>query len=289
MILITGATGHLGQATIDHLLNKIPAGNIAALVRDENKASGLKAKGIIIRKGDYTDKAALVAAMKGVDKLLLISSSEMQDRFGQHRNVIDAAAEAGVRHIYYTGVTLKDIAQSALKPFLESHYQTEDYIRSKGFTYTFLQNGLYAEVIPVFAGEKMIDTGIFLPTGSGKVAFATRQDLAAAAAAALTGEGHENKTYRLTGSESFSFGDIANYLSELSGKEVAYTSPDDATFKATLAQWGLPDEIIQLSAAFAAGMRNNEFDVITTDLEELIGRKPTSLRSFLNHTFAAAN
>lgn len=287
MILVTGATGQLGGIVVENLLKNTPANEIAVLVRDENKAADLKAKGVEIRVGSYFDEASLKTALQGIDKLLLISSNDFNDRIGQHKNVIDAAKNAGVKHIFYTGVTMKDIETSPLKPLLADHYQTEDYIKASGLTYTFLQNSLYFEVVPMFVGAGVLETGIFFPAGEGKVAFAARQDLGEATATILSTEGHENKTYNLTGSEAYSFADIAAELSALTGKTVAYTSPESAAFEGMLKQFGLPEEIVVMSVLFAAGMKNNDFSSPSTTLEQFLGRKTTDLKAFLHATYAA--
>lgn len=287
MILVTGATGQLGGIVVENLLKNTPANEIAVLVRDENKAADLKAKGVGIRVGTYFDEASLAKALQGIDKLLLISSNDFNDRIGQHKNVVDAAKNAGVKHIFYTGVTMKDIETSPLKPLLADHYQTEDYIKASGLTYTFLQNSLYFEVVPMFVGAGVLETGIFFPAGDGKVAFAARQDLGEATATILSTEGHENKTYNLTGSEAYSFAEIAEELSSLTGKTVAYTSPEPAAFEGMLKQFGLPEGIVVMSVLFAAGMKNNDFSSPSDTLEQFLGRKTTDLKTFLHATYAA--
>lgn len=285
MILVTGATGQLAQVVIEKLSEKIPTDQIAALVRDASKAEHLTAKGINVRVGDYHNAESLEAAFQGVEKLLLISSNDFNDRLGQHKKVVDAAVKAGVKHLFYTGVTMNDINSSPLKAFLEDHYLTENHIKASGLTYTFLENGLYAEVIPLFLGENVTETGVFFPAGEGKVAFASRRDLGEAAANVLLGNGHENQTYRLTGAVAYSFEEVAQLLSELSGKNVKYISPEPEVFVETLKQFGLPEHIIQMSLGFASGMKNNDFDKSFDTLEKLLGRKPTTLKDFLKEAY----
>ncbi|WP_461631539.1 SDR family oxidoreductase [Labilibaculum euxinus] len=284
-ILVTGATGHLGNIVVENLLKKVSAGQISILVRDEAKAQALKAKGVTVNIGSYQDIHSLNNAMKGIDKVLLISSSDFNDRIGQHKNVVDAAKQAGVKHILYTGVTLKDIAASPLQPLLQDHFQTEDYIKASGLSFTFLQNSLYAEVIPMFVGEDVLKTGIFFPAGEGKVPFAVRKDLGEAIAIILAGEGHENKTYHLTASKTYSFADIAAELTTLSGKKVNYTSPEDDAFEDMLKQFGLPEEIVLMSVLFAKGIKNNDFNMADGTLESILGREQTDLRMFLKEAF----
>ena len=281
MILVTGATGQLGQIVIEKLSEKIPINQIAALVRDASKADHLIAKGVNVRVGDYQNGESLLAAFQGIDKLLLISSNDFNDRLGQHKNAIDAAVKAGVKHVFYTGVTMNNINSSPLKPLLEEHYLTEAYIKASGLSYTFLQNSLYAEVIPMFLGENVIETGVFFPAGEGKVAFALREDLGEATANILVSGGHENQTYNLTGSEVISFAEVAAILSELSEKAVSYINPESEVFEGTLKQFGLPEPIIQMSVMFAAGIKNNDFNKTYDSLERFLGRKPTNIRTYL--------
>jgi NAD(P)H dehydrogenase (quinone) len=285
-ILITGATGHLGTTVIEHLVSKITPKQITALVRNLSKATDILTKGINVREGDYFKQESLVNAMQGIDTVLLISSSDFNDRFGQHKNVIDAAKEAGVKHVFYTGVTMKDIEQSVMKPLLESHFQTEQYIQSQGFHYTFLRNGLYMEVIPTFVGQNVLETGIFLPAGAGKVAYASRKDLGEATANILASEGHENKIYHFTAPMSYSFEEIAEALSELSGKKVPYISPESKVFEDTLKQWGLPDEVVGISSLFSMGIKNNDFDTPNSILETILGRKALDLKGFLKEIYS---
>jgi NAD(P)H dehydrogenase (quinone) len=285
MILVTGATGQLGQIVIEKLLAKIPSNQIAALVRDANKAEHLIAKGVNVRVGDYQNGESLLAAFQGVEKLLLISSSDFNDRLGQHKNAIDAAVKAGVKHVFYTGVTMNDINSSPLKPLLEEHFLTEDYLKASGLSYTFLQNSLYAEVIPMFLGENVVETGVFFPSGDGEVAFALREDLGEATANILVSEGHENQTYNLTGSEIISFAEIAAILSELSDESVSYINPENEVFEGALKQFGLPEGIIQMSVLFAAGIKNNDFNKTYDRLEKFLGRKPTSIKTYLKAVY----
>lgn len=285
MILVTGATGHLGSAVIDHLLKTVSPSTIAAFARSEEKAAPLKAKGIQVRMGDYHDKAALAAAMQGVEKLLFISSSDFNDRPGQHRNVVDAAKNAGVKHIFYTSVTMQNAEHSAIGYLMADHFTTEAYIKSSGLTYTLLQNNLYMEVLPMFLGANVFETGVFFPAGTGKTAFVSRLDLAEATANAVTGSGHENKEYQLTGPVSHSFADVAELLSAQSGKSVAYTDAPAEIFENVLQQAGLPEVVIKMSSSFGSAMKNGDFDVNGNALENLLGRKPTDLGAFLKTAF----
>lgn len=285
MILVTGASGHLGNLVVENLLTRIPANEIAVLVRNEEKAKELKEKGVHIRIGDYHNPDLLATAFKDVKKVVLISSNDFNDRIGQHKNVIDASKKAGVKHIIYTGVSMNDIETSPLKPFLADHYETEAYIKKNGFTYTMLQHSLYAQVIPMFLGEQVVETGVFFPAGEGKVAFASREDLAEAIANVAVSDEHNNKTYKMTNTETYSFSDVAKLLTELSGKEVAYVDPTPEIFEETLIGFELPEAIIQMSLGFAAGIKNNDFDTTYPHLENILGRKPQTLKDYLRSVY----
>lgn len=284
MILVTGATGHLGTATIEHLLKNTTAGNIAAFARDETKVTHLKEQGVKIRIGNFDDTASLENAMQGIEKVLLISTID-HHRLQQHKNVVDAAKKAGAKHIVYTGVSLKELNTSATKNLMESHFQTEDHIKESGLTYTFLRNTLYTDVIPMYVGEKVFETGIIFPAGNGKAPYALRKEMGEAAANVLLQNGHENKTYQITGNELYSFSEIAQSLSELSGKDIAYTDVEASTFSEQLKQGGVPEFLESLVKSFATDIKNNQFEILSKDLETLLGRKPASLKDGLKKIY----
>src|SRR5450755_2086648 len=284
MILVTGATGHLGSAVVSHLLKNTAATNIVAFARDENKAKDLKGKGIEVRIGTYDDISSLNLAMKSIEKLLLISGNG-PTRLQQHKNVVDAAKKAGIRHIVFTTIALKDMKTAAISPLMGDLYEAEDYIKDRGLTYTILRNTLYTGATPLFGGDKVIKTGIYLPTGNGKVPFALRREMGEAAANALLQSGHENQTYEITGSNLHSYEDVANAFSTLSGKTVNYTDADPMTFPAQLRAFGLPEIVVLLVTGFSADIKNHQFEIMTKDLEKLLGRKPASLKEGLKEVY----
>jgi NAD(P)H dehydrogenase (quinone) len=286
MILVTGSTGHFGKATIDFLLKKIPSSGIAALARDKNKAADLAAKGIDIRTGDYTDFDSMVKAFTGIEKLLLISSNDMNDRGGQHVNAVNAAQKAGVKHIVYTSADIKDPLQSAIAFITDGHVKAENQIKNSGMTYTILKNNLYAECIPMFLGEKLPETGVFFPAGTGRTPFAARIDMAEAAAHVLTTDGHGNEEYSISSDTSYSFSDVADILSEISGRKIPYLNPTKEVFTEQLIKAGIPEMYVGFTAAFAEAIRRDEFNLPGTTLESLLGRKPMSLKAFLQTIYS---
>jgi NAD(P)H dehydrogenase (quinone) len=285
MILVTGATGQLGKVVVQQLLKKTSANKIAALVRDESKASDFKAKGVDIRLGSYDDTASLEQAMQGIEKVLLIAGTDEENRVRQHQNVIDAAKKAGVQCIAYTSRTLKDRTTMANK-LMEDHFQTEDYLKASGVGYAIFRNVLYMDALPQFVGgEKVFETGIHFPTGQGKVPYALRSDMGEAIANWLVEGKCENKTYNLTGSEAYSFDDVARTLSTLSGKEVKYTPVEVAAFAEQMKGRGTPDVIVQRVIGFLTDIKNGQEEDVSPELEKLLGRKPASLQEGLKILF----
>lgn len=287
-ILITGATGHLGKATISALLNKgVNAAKIAALVRNEKKAQDLKEMGIKILVADYEDYNSLVKAFACVDQLLFISGSDVMNRNQQQQNVVKAAVEAKVKHVIYTSALKRlPIEQSAISFVSQAHVKTEQWLAESGLNYTILQNSLYADVIPQFIGDVLNTQTIYLPAAQGKTAFVVRTDIAEAAAAVLTSDGHNGKTYKVTNTESYTYQNVADIISDITGKSITYISPTVEDFTATLENAGLPAETIGGFTAFALAQANDEFNVTGTDLEVLLNRKPTNLKEYLIDIYA---
>lgn len=205
MILITGATGKLGGKVIETLLMKnVPATKIAALVRDENKAADLKEQGIDVRIGDYDNKHSLDEAMIGIDKVLLVSGGNANNGLEQHQNVVDAAKKAGVKCIAYTSHCLKD-RNTLVNDIMIRHFETEDYIMASGLNYILFRNILYMDSVPMLVGKNVLEKGVTIPAGDGRVSFALRSDEAEAVGNILAEEVCNNRIYNFTGSETYSF------------------------------------------------------------------------------------
>jgi NAD(P)H dehydrogenase (quinone) len=291
MILVTGATGQFGSKAIDHLLKKgAKPSELSALVRNVDKAKIFTEKGIDVRIGDYNDHESLINAFKGIDKLLLVSSNDKQaieNRTSQHINVINAAKEAKVKHIIYTSFVRKPhFEDSAIAAFQNSHVQTEGALKQSGIKYTILQNGIYLEMIPVFVGDKIAETGtIVFPAEAGKASFVLREELAEAAAHVVLTESHDNKTYQLTNTEAVNFAAIANALSIKLGREVEYSSPSIQEFEALLRNHGVPDLYIGMFTMWGSALAQETMDVEDNTLEQFLGKKPTSLIQFIDQVY----
>ncbi|MBU2915717.1 SDR family oxidoreductase [Reichenbachiella agariperforans] len=283
-ILVTGTTGNLGRSVIETLLKNIPAQNISAFVREEEKILELKAKGINVFRGDYDNVSTLETAMANVDTVLLISAGDQGNRLQQHRNIIDTAKKSGVKNIAYTSRAMKNRSTLAHQ-LMEEHFLTEDYIKASGLNYTIFRNTLYMDVLPLFVGKKVFETGIYQPAGDGKVAFALRKEMGEAMANVLSNEACENKTYKFTNNESYSFYDIAKALTTLSGKEVNYQPVDISAFQERMRPTGIPATMLQKVIEFNTDIKNGQEDETTNDLENKLGRKPTTLKEGLKTLF----
>lgn len=286
-IMITGATGSLGSQVLQILIQKAGSKDLSAIARDPSKLASVRDQGVNVIQADYEDKESLLKAFQGIDILYFVSGSEIDKRMKQHKNVIDTAKEAGIKHVIYTSFQRKtETDASPIAPIASAHVQTEKWLKGSGLTYTILKHALYSDVIPMFLGEDVIDKGvIYQPAGDGKVSFASRSDMAAAAAVILTSEGHGNKTYEIAGSKSCSYGNIAKIMSNLSGKQITYVSPSAEEFRKTLADAGVPAGIIEMNSMFNEGIRQGEFDFPDPTLEKLIGRKPQSVEDFLKTVY----
>jgi NAD(P)H dehydrogenase (quinone) len=290
-ILITGATGNLGSDVVNLLLTKTSSGNVAILIRnkDNQKTKEWQEKGVDVRVGDYDDFESLVKSFQNVDKLYFISGNDISKRTKQHENVVKAAKTANVKHIIYTSFQRKNETEtSPIAMVADAHIKTEQWIKDSGVDYTILKHNVYADMLPLFIGERVFDTGtIYLPAGDGKAAFATRGDMANAAVAILTSDGHLNKEYDITSDTATSYHDIAAYLTEISGKTITYISPSQEEFKKTLSEAGVPEEYIGVFAGFSEAIKEGEFDKISNTLEQLNGNKPTSVRTFLQKVYSS--
>lgn len=279
-IAITGATGQLGRLTVAKLKNKTAAENLVALVRTTEKATDL---GIEARVFDYSNPATLAASLKGIDTLFLISGSEIGQRETQHKNVINAAKEAGVQWIVYSSILKADTSSLALAT---EHLATEKALAASGITYTVLRNGWYTEN---YAGSApgAIQAGSFIGSaGNGKIASASREDFADAAAVVLTTSGHNNKIYELAGDEAYTLTEFAAEISKQSGKEIPYTNLSEADFTAALVTIGLPEHFAQILADSDTGASKGGLFDDSKTLSKLIGRPTTPFATTLKAVLA---
>ncbi|MDM0055249.1 SDR family oxidoreductase [Variovorax fucosicus] len=281
MIAITGATGQLGRLVIEALLPKIPAAQIVAAVRSPEKAKNLAALGVQVRQADYAQPATLEAAFQGVEKVLLISSSEVGQRAAQHRAVIEAAAKAGVKLIAYTSILRADTSPLALAA---EHKETEAALRASGLPFVLLRNGWYTENRTASIPVALQHGAVLGAAGEGRIASAARADYAAAAAAVLTREDQAGRVYELAGDTGYTLSELAAEIARQSGKTVAYQDLPEPAYKAALVQAGLPEGFAALLANSDAGTAKGALFDDSRQLSQLIGRPTTPLAT----TVAAA-
>ena len=274
MIAITGATGQLGQHVIANLLNTTAASQLVAVVRNPAKAEALSQKGVVVRQADYGDEAALTKALQGVDKLLIISSSEVGQRAIQHQNVINAAKAAGVKFIAYTSLLHADTSPLGLHV---EHVATEKALAASGIPYALLRNGWYTENY-LASAPPALEHGVFIgAAGEGNIASATRADYAAAAAKVIAEEGHAGKVYELAGDHGWTLSELAAELSKQSGKPVTYQNLSEADFAAALKSVGLPAGLADMLADSDIGASKGGLFDDSHTLSKLIGRPTTTL------------
>ncbi|MBB6345603.1 NAD(P)H dehydrogenase (quinone) [Nonomuraea muscovyensis] len=274
MYVVTGATGSLGRLAVEGLLANVPADRIAAVARDARKAADLAARGVEVRVADYDDPASLKGAFGAGDRVLFVSGSEPGRRVPQHRAVVDAAREAGVALLAYTSVLGGPAADFELA---REHQITEQAILDSGVPYVFLRNGWYHEVYTGNLGQALEHGAVVSSTGEGRIASAARADYAAAAVAVLTGEGHENTAYELSGDVAWSFAEYAAELSRQTGREIVHSNVPAETYREILVGAGVPapfaDVLVDVDAAISRGL----LATVTGDLSRLIGRPTTPI------------
>ncbi|MGV4983057.1 SDR family oxidoreductase [Streptomyces sp. NPDC001709] len=272
-IVVTGATGHLGRHVVEQLLEKVPAEQITAVVRDETKAADFAARGVRLAVADYNTPETFDDLFAAGDKVLLISGNEFdKGRVQQHRVVIDAAKAAGVALLAYTSAP-----GSLTAALADDHRATEEALLASGLPYTLLRNGWYFENYTENLAPVLEHGAVVQAAGDGRISAASRADYAAAAVAVLTGEGHENKTYELGGDEAFGFAEYAAELSRQTGKEIVYNPVSVEAFAGILTGAGLPGPLAAILAGVDVSVEKGELVISSGDLSRLTGRPTTPL------------
>ncbi|MFI5953836.1 SDR family oxidoreductase [Cryptosporangium sp. NPDC051539] len=287
-ILVTGASGHLGRLTLQHLLERRPATQLVGLARDPEKAADLAARGVEIRTGDYFDHDSLIRAFAGVEKVLLVPAPAFTDRSTQHATVIAAAEEAGVEHLVYTPIIRKAGSGVELPQVTAADTFTTKTLEASGLRSTILGHPPYLDNVQGYLGDDPFESGVRVPAGDGKVGWASREDLAEAQAVVLTDPGHEGRTYALHGGPAVSFSEVTEILSEIRGTAVQYLPLSDEEYLADLVAGGLPGPAAEFVLSWFHAINGGEWDDQPGDLEKLLGRKPTTSAEFLRDHFATA-
>jgi NAD(P)H dehydrogenase (quinone) len=276
-IVVTGATGPFGRRAVESLLRRgVPADRIVATGRSIDRIADLPVER---RRADYNDPAELRAAFAGAERILFVSGSEAGARIGQHRNVVDAAREAGVRLLAYTSIAHADTSDLLLAG---EHRETERMILEAGLPYLFLRNSWYLEN---YDYRGAAEHGVYGAAGDGRISAAARADYAEAAAAALLTD-DTNRAYEL-GGPGFTLAELAAEVGAVAGREVAYTDLSPEKYAEFLTGAGLPPEAAAVLADADRGAARGALEVTGNDLERLMGRPATPLRDAIRAALSA--
>ncbi|TAL31183.1 MAG: SDR family oxidoreductase [Alphaproteobacteria bacterium] len=277
-LLVTGASGQLGRRVVELLLEK-GATSIIAATRDPEKLSPLARKGAIARKADFDDPASLEKAFHGADRLLLISTDAIGRRVGQHKNAIDAAKKAGVKHIVYTSLINPENSPAVFAP---EHIVTEKMLKDSGIGHTILRNNIYTDMLLMKLPHVISSGTLGALAGNGGVGYVTREDCARAAAAALSASGNESLTYEITGPAVVTYTDLAAIASAIGGKPVAYVAVAPEILRKAFSP-AYAELLVSLEYTIAQG----KLAVSTNDVKKLTGRDPQAAADFLAQHRAA--
>jgi len=283
-VAITGATGQLGRLLLEQLVIDVPATRVVALARDAAKAAELARHGASVRVASYDDPAALARSLVGVDRLLLISSSELGRRVAQHRNVIDAAKRSGVSLLVYTSLLHADTSPLSLA---SEHVETERLIRMSGLPFIILRNGWYTENYTVSIPAARANRAFLGSAGNGRISWAARADYAAAAKVALTG-GVEPGTYELAGDDAGTLRDLAAEITRQTGEDIPYRDLPEAEFCGALLKGGFPAPLAAGFAAWDVDAAHGALLDESRTLSRLIGRPTTSLAESVRQALTQA-
>jgi len=284
MIAVTGANGQLGRLVLNNLA-ALTSEPIRALVRSPGKARDLTSPQISVVRGDYDDPASLESALEGVERLLVISGSEVGKRVAQHAAVINAARKAGVAFITYT--SLLNVPRSSLVLGAE-HIETEKLLADSGIAHAVLRNGWYLENFAGTVAAALTHGAVIGASGDGRFSAAGREDYAEAAARVVAGADQSTRSYELGGQPAFTLADLAAELSRQTGRDIPFNNLPEADYADVLIQAGLPEGFARALADADRGAAAGELETASGDLETLIGRPPRPLADFVEETLAAS-
>jgi NAD(P)H dehydrogenase (quinone) len=266
---ITGATGQLGSLVVEQLKNRTDVANLVALVRSPEKVEGITARAF-----DYDQPESLAASLEGIDHLLLISGNEIGQRERQHRNVINAAKDAGIKWIAYTSILNADSTTISLA---DEHLATEKLLRESGIPFTLLRNGWYTENYTASIPGAVEAGALIGSAGDGKISSAVRADYAEAAAVVITAEGHKGKIYELAGDEAYTLTDLGAEISRQTGKDIPYQNLSEEEYSEALKGMDLPADIAEAIASWDVGTSKGDLYSEDNTLSKLIRRPTTPL------------
>lgn len=270
---ITGASGRLGG----RIARRLAAAGIAQTLPSRTPSRAPQLPGAVAVPGSYDDREALMAALRGTDRVLMVSASEAPDRLRDHRTFIDAAAQAGVAHLVY--ISFYGAAPDATFTLARDHWHTEQHIRAAGIPFTFLRDNLYADFMPALVGA---DGTIRGPAGDGRAALIAQDDIADAAVAVLRDpRPHTGRAYELTGPEALTLTDVARVLTAVGGRPVTYVPETTEEAYASRAAYGAPDWQLDAWVSTYTAIADGSLATVTTAVEDLTGHRATSLDEVL--------
>jgi NAD(P)H dehydrogenase (quinone) len=285
MIIVTGATGALGSATVHELLRHLPSTEVGVSVRDTAKAQDLAGLGVRVRQGDFADPESLAHAFEGADRVLVVSGSTLgPEGVALHAAAARAAGDAGAERVFYTAH--QNTRADSPVPFAVDHAATEAALADLGTPWTSLRNGFYAHTLGwLIAGA--VERGELLLPEDGPISWTAREDLAAGDAVLLAqGPTVDGPTPALTATEAVTFDDVARVLSEVTGTTVRRTVVEDEEWLAQQIAHGTPEPAARLLLGMFQGARAGEFDEVDPLLGQLLGREPLPVRAAIEAALA---
>lgn len=282
MILVTGATGGLGSATLKWLKKLTPESNVSGMTHRLERSAELVKMGINIRQGNYLDYESLVQSFEGVDTLVLISAPAFTDRFLQQSNAIRAAVATGVKKIIYTSIQHKPESKFILPEVTEVEIATKNLIIESGLNFTIVNNNLYADSLPFFLGPNVLADGVSIPSGEGRAAFVSRTEMGEGLAALALEGGFNREEINFSNTKNWSGEDIANILSSIHGEKVSFLNLDRQTYIKGMESHGIPTVAAEFSADWSEAIKYGELEACDSSLANLIKREPQSLEDFLS-------
>jgi NAD(P)H dehydrogenase (quinone) len=281
-LLVTGASGHLGRRVLELLLETYE-GTIIAATRTPEKLADFKQRGAIVRYADFENPASLSQAFKGIDRFLLISTDAVDvpgRRLNQHRNAVKAAEQAGVSHVVYTSIMNPDPDSPAY--VAPDHRGTEEALAATHMGWTVLRENIYTDILLMSLPQAVQMGKLFNAIGDGKAAYITREDCARAAAAALASSFDGRQILDITGPEAISQYDLAAIVSQITGQEISYIPLELEALIQNMVAGGFPRPVAENLASFDAAIAQNKFSAVSRTVEDLAGRKSTSIADFLS-------
>jgi NAD(P)H dehydrogenase (quinone) len=286
MIVVTGASGTLGRAVLERLLDRVPAGQVAASVRDPQQVRDLAQRGVRVRQGNFADPAGLAHAFEGASRVLVVSAdSTGEETVRRHRAAVEAAVAAGARRVVYTS----HMGADPTSPFppMRDHAATEEFLRDAGVTFTSLRNGFYSSTVPMLLRGAAESGELRLPE-DGPIAWTTHADLAEAAAVALTDERLDGVTPALTGPAALDMAEVAAIAARVAGRDIRRVVVPDAEYRSTLLDHGVPEAGADMLVGLFAAARRGDFAPADPTLARLLDRPATPLRDFLDDRLPSA-